>query len=1239
MERIDEVVVDINSPEVNDNTGEINNNNNNDNNNEDDNNNTNDNENNNNNDNSESLNDDQDNEHDHKKKSKNHKLKKRLKLINNMIKEADDIEKSYQPGRFEEVINGPRGPDVRLHRHTIIVGLLKLFLILFITAGIVLLTVIMLCITINVGYVCVQIDEVNPFIQLLFFAFYYDALHYITRSFWRTYLRSIHTIFDARFGASVNDIFVKRVLGYFFSLKIAQWTLPGRYQSHPKDWYEKVNLMVFVIFLLLISLPILLIAIFFGYWKVTGLVCLLFVGGGAITIVFLNLFSRFIHFIKFFRRLDEFYYNAPFFINVKDRIDNQTSYLRIAYCTTNGLDGGENIVDYVLDLLIYMILSIGVAAFIFGSFDPEAWKITLIVILLVIFLPIRLRKKIRILLVKMHILSRDKMKKKYEDKKKIVNAQMDATRKQYVDNKKASLERLNNQKKLDNRWSLRRLFSKNRMPSSPTNNANALIDNKPNSNIIQIQDQPSTSSHESSPIGQISNTTNDPMTTPISTNNPITNDINSYNTTGNKSQTPISPMTPLSGNSTNVTDADDESFYSLLQSDKAYIRHKTLLTWDINTIISWKGCSTVFICRSVKLVLGVTFMAFLNYHRYSVGSDETTTTNNLLSDIITHLSFIVLVLAQDIIYLIPMNSTFLSMKSRKFTFIILLVLELIFVILTRIFLKNVYIPMAFIVLAYANFTVYPDPRYTWDDEKVERKTFFDLFKPKIELRGEVSFNHFGKSRGYISKKSSKTLLDSEPSIAQQNSYKSNVKEPTTTTTTTAAAATAAPSRNSTMNIINDKMVVDEPQAMEQPPPPRRMPTGMELGGLNDEALFYEPGTPQTQTSLNSQSPQTPQLQLNILKHLEKRNNSSLYVDISGKNFEIRGQTNAKAELSKAIGNIQSEIQYKRNTRARYNSTVIMMVFAFIVFVSVVIGIIFARTTSDDYVADREVNLFQSQKPAICQWRGDGISINEFATLACACYYSTLDDIKYSWLYGRPKTSTNEFVIGEHSISSNTGVQYVDFENEEKNIIVVAIRGTSTAEDIFQDIYIWSASALLQLSGFFGTFIKFWPRSTIASLVKFIVKQFTNSQLLYWVDVEKHIMNLQQTRNATIYLTGHSLGGGVAGVISAHLNIPAITFSSPGLGYSYKTYDIELKNLINNFVNVVPMSDPVPLLDSQVGQIQNIECNTEQPLSCHSIFNTMETLNDMCHETSVYRYWDSTAEAKIDGEDIPHVVQW
>jgi len=334
------------------------------------------------------------------------------------------------------------------------------------------------------------------------------------------------------------------------------------------------------------------------------------------------------------------------------------------------------------------------------------------------------------------------------------------------------------------------------------------------------------------------------------------------------------------------------------------------------------------------------------------------------------------------------------------------------------------------------------------------------------------------------------------------------------------------------------------------------------------------------------------------------------------------------------------MQYKRNTRARYNSTAILFISSCLIFISIIVGIVFSGTPSDDISYSRDADSFFSPKPAICQWRGDDISINEFAALSCACYYNSTNEVLYSWLYGRPLSSTNNFTIGENNINSETGVRYVDFINNSTNTIVVAVRGTITAEDIFQDIYMWSASALLQLSGFFGTFIKFWPRETIAGLVNFIVKQFTNLQLLYFNDVEEHVKKLRSENPTTnIYLTGHSLGGGIAGVISAHQNIPAITFSSPGLGYSYKTYDIVLKDLINNFVNVVPMSDPVPLLDSQVGQIQTIECNSGEPLSCHSIYNTIDTLNSMCREVSSYRYWDSEAEKIYNGGELPFIMKY
>ncbi|ORX36550.1 hypothetical protein BCR36DRAFT_375745 [Piromyces finnis] len=56
-----------------------------------------------------------------------------------------------------------------------------------------------------------------------------------------------------------------------------------------------------------------------------------------------------------------------------------------------------------------------------------------------------------------------------------------------------------------------------------------------------------------------------------------------------------------------------------------------------------------------------------------------------------------------------------------------------------------------------NFSIYPDPRNTWDDENVERKTFLDLFKPNINIQPRISYKHFDKRKGFISKKSKKDI--------------------------------------------------------------------------------------------------------------------------------------------------------------------------------------------------------------------------------------------------------------------------------------------------------------------------------------------------------------------------------------------------------------------------------------------------------------------------------------------------
>jgi len=627
---------------------------------------------------------------------------KTTKEIN--VDDFSNFDDNYKAGIFEEVLNGPRGPDIRLHRHSLSVGFLKLFIILFVTAGIVLLSVIMLCITINVGYVCVQIDTINSLVQMIFFVYYSNALYVITRSIWRTYLRLIHTIMVSRFGANVHDIFIKRVLGYFISEKIALMTIPNKYKSHPKDWYEVVNLVLFVIFILILLSPFPLIAIFFGYGMISSIICLVFVIGGAISILGLNLISRIILFTKFFRRLDDFYYNAPSFIDIKERINNQTQYLRITYCTSNSLEGGYNYLNYALDRCLMIMIEITISSFIFGSFDPDVKKLTVMVEIIIVLIPIRLRSYIfkffYKIFIKLKITSKGNLEKQERDHKKKIDEQMKETHKQYVNYKRLSV--LN-----------RRLSSTNpnaNINSTPIINTNSTNLKTPSMTLFQP------------PI-------------PRTNNNTLHNDRGStsqvYNLNPNLSfqkSNEIDLTTSYTSKSESKEDSEDEeklsgSFLNLIHTKNKHTYRKALLTWNIETLTSWKGCLTVFTTRFVKNIIGVGFMAFLNYNRYSVNSDTETTYNNLLVDILTHAAFLVLLLGQDIIYIIPASSSRFLMNTRKYFFMILLILEFCLVIGMRIIITNNYIPMAFIIIAYSNFTVHPDPRYTWDDEKVQRKTF------------------------------------------------------------------------------------------------------------------------------------------------------------------------------------------------------------------------------------------------------------------------------------------------------------------------------------------------------------------------------------------------------------------------------------------------------------------------------------------------------------------------------------
>jgi hypothetical protein len=202
------------------------------------------------------------------------------------------------------------------------------------------------------------------------------------------------------------------------------------------------------------------------------------------------------------------------------------------------------------------------------------------------------------------------------------------------------------------------------------------------------------------------------------------------------------------------------------------------------------------------------------------------------------------------------------------------------------------------------------------------------------------------------------------------------------------------------------------------------------------------------------------------------------------------------------------------------------------------------------------------KPAICSLKPSETShlnVLDIAAMARGSYENSTERAQAQMLaYHRPNLKNWRTYNGTLK-TAGSGVRWVEYRlknttNETEdvsdlNLSVVAVRGTSNFNDVFQDLYLWSTSALLQMSSFFGTMVSLWPAETVDSFAQFIMTFGPiDSTLVYWNKVEEHVDHLL-SEGRTVIMTGHSLGGAVAAVVAVHKSIPSASFSAPGLGFS------------------------------------------------------------------------------------------
>eukprot|EP00913_Durusdinium_trenchii_P020810 g19550.t1 len=132
----------------------------------------------------------------------------------------------------------------------------------------------------------------------------------------------------------------------------------------------------------------------------------------------------------------------------------------------------------------------------------------------------------------------------------------------------------------------------------------------------------------------------------------------------------------------------------------------------------------------------------------------------------------------------------------------------------------------------------------------------------------------------------------------------------------------------------------------------------------------------------------------------------------------------------------------------------------------------------------------------------------------------------------------------------------------------------------------------------------------AFLTSDLARQWYKGKKVHYASIHDFLQRQQKRNEKLIYLTGHSLGGGIANLLGAEFGIPSIAFSPPGVRKPAILLDINPVRLQALAVDVIPDRDPV-VRTGDHGTVQlPIACADHWPM-CHRIFNSVCELFDTC----------------------------
>lgn len=313
-------------------------------------------------------------------------------------------------------------------------------------------------------------------------------------------------------------------------------------------------------------------------------------------------------------------------------------------------------------------------------------------------------------------------------------------------------------------------------------------------------------------------------------------------------------------------------------------------------------------------------------------------------------------------------------------------------------------------------------------------------------------------------------------------------------------------------------------------------------------------------------------------------------------------------------------RYEKSTAPIWNA----FFYLFVIFIGVifVMGSIQTEPEYSGNFATTGHYIFPEKYPYdVCDSKWEGFNIIDYAFWAHLAYEQELYAIQdfETWF---PDLANTSYDMKFYSIKN--GPVFYDLHLKERNMSVIGIRGTNSFLDVIQDLYLWKEIVFLQIASIVGPFSNFWPSSltveivnAIAKVEKFIFPNYSYDDSDYYNLLDKHLTDVLKTRNAVI--VGHSLGGGLAGIIGSKHKRTVVTFSAPGIVYISKKFGLTIEDANRIAMNIKPNNDIVTSIDLSGGSTQQIDCKLNF-LDCHRLTNTIKTLIQSCGNLPLGRYF-------------------